>query len=549
MPEFARILGAFLGLEADRLVGPEPSCPVMVAALQDLVLAVGFHPRDKPHAALVQIIEPRVVDVGSTHDHGCAGIEADIFSRRTQVVMLTVGDDRELGQIACDIDRGMQFDCTFCLSKHRPRRKRETQLDRRGVERKHLAMKTKPGFLRSHRRRTRQAVGVQILQDLHGPCPVRVRKRAPPDWVKAEFDRLAVLMGEYALDGADGVVAGHLAKEEGSKPSPAVQRPNAGIAVVLGDQSLKLRAGNQLDELGKNDRLGHGSENLLGRFCLVAFLLSQGVFRPFLRLRYAPSRTVVARNMSLINPRLIRQIDSFYSSRREAIKMGTAAFLVLIGVLPKFAAAALAKNRESASSNNNINAEDTTAISSLIMRERLAHETHDWDEMASCYRPKARISVSWFNGTATEFIEAGKKIIEKEAIFFDSMSPAVITIKNNKAIADTACTVHMFSKLEGIEVNVTSYTRLLWRAEKHDGRRLIEGLRGIYIRDTLAPRNPNQVAKVKEEELQKLRPSYRFLAYLRITGGMPARDDLPGVDKPEQVNALRAGEREWLKQI
>ena len=191
---------------------------------------------------------------------------------------------------------------------------------------------------------------------------------------------------------------------------------------------------------------------------------------------------------------------------------------------------------------------DRIAIADVIMRERLARENKNGAEEAACFHPDATIEVSWFKGSGAEFVEAGKKKPPADTINFDSMSPAVIWVKNDRAVADTACAVHTFSRLDGIEVSTTSYTRLLWRIQRLEGEWLISGLRGIYIRDTLIPCNPTQIPKLDEELLNKFRPSYRHLSYVLTAGGRPVRDDLPGIDKPEMAAALRAGEREWLEQ-
>ena len=52
--------------------------------------------------------------------------------------------------------------------------------------------------------------------------PVGVGKRTASDGAETQLHRLAVLMGEYSLDGADGVVAGHVGKEQGSEPDSSV---------------------------------------------------------------------------------------------------------------------------------------------------------------------------------------------------------------------------------------------------------------------------------------------------------------------------------------
>ncbi|WP_221312914.1 nuclear transport factor 2 family protein [Granulicella aggregans] len=193
-------------------------------------------------------------------------------------------------------------------------------------------------------------------------------------------------------------------------------------------------------------------------------------------------------------------------------------------------------------------AANSSAVTDVILRERLARETHNPADEAACFHPDAVVEVSWFKGSAAKFIEAGKNNPDTETVHFDSMSPGAVWLKNDRAISDTACAVHTFSLLDGIEVSTTSYTRLLWRVQRSEGQWLIRSLRGIYIRDTLIPRDPTKVPKLDEEKLRGFRPSYRFLSYILTANGAPAHNDLPGVDQPEVVAALRAAEREWLEQ-
>ncbi len=193
-------------------------------------------------------------------------------------------------------------------------------------------------------------------------------------------------------------------------------------------------------------------------------------------------------------------------------------------------------------------ATDSSAVTDVIMRERLARETHDWAEDAACFHPDAVVEVSWFKGSGAAFVEAGRNNPDTQTVHFDSMSPGVVWLKDDRAIADTACAVHTFSVLDDIEVSTTSYTRLLWRVQQSGGQWLIRGLRGIYIRDTLIPRDPNKVPKLDEGKLRGFRPSYRYLSYILTAGGSPAHNDLPGVDRPEMIAALRAAERAWLQQ-
>ena len=197
---------------------------------------------------------------------------------------------------------------------------------------------------------------------------------------------------------------------------------------------------------------------------------------------------------------------------------------------------------------------DQFAVSQVIARERLARETQDYDMEAACFHPDAIVDVSWFSGTAAEFVETGRKAAARgraatslRATYFDALSPPVVWTNGDRAIADASCAVHAFSMLEGVEIHMTAYTRLLWRAKKYKGEWLIYGLRGIYLRDTLEPADPTQALAIDQKKLAAFRRSYRFLSYMTTAGGGPVRDDRAGSDRPDLVAALRGAERNWLE--
>ena len=196
---------------------------------------------------------------------------------------------------------------------------------------------------------------------------------------------------------------------------------------------------------------------------------------------------------------------------------------------------------------------DQFAVTQLIARERLSHEAHDYDVEAACFHPEAIVDVSWYSGSAMQFVETGRKAAAKgrastslRATYFDSLSPPVVSVNGDRAIAEASTAVHSFAMLDSIEVHVTAYTRLLWRVVKHEGGWLIMGLRGLYLRDTMQPVDPTQTITIDENKLAEFRPSYRYISYLTVANGGPIRNDRAGVDRPETVLALRAADRRWL---
>ena len=203
-----------------------------------------------------------------------------------------------------------------------------------------------------------------------------------------------------------------------------------------------------------------------------------------------------------------------------------------------------------ASSNQALGRErilDRIAIADVIQRERAARDAASWDEMASYHHPNSMIDVAWFKGSGEEFVQATKRNWRTDAINFHEMGPAVVTVNNDRATAETACTLHGFYKLNGIDVTSTGFVRLLWRAQRWEGCWLISGLRSLYVRDLLQPCNPTHLLTLDEGALATYRSSYRYLTYtLKVLGREP-KDDLPGMDRPETVAALREAESDWLE--
>ena len=191
---------------------------------------------------------------------------------------------------------------------------------------------------------------------------------------------------------------------------------------------------------------------------------------------------------------------------------------------------------------------ERSEIADLIQRERATRDAASWDEMVQYYHPESFVDVAWFKGSGQAFVEATKKNWRTDAINFHEMGSAIVTVNNDRAIAETACTLHGFYTYEGVPVTSTGFVRLFWRAQRLEGRWLIAGLRSAYLRDMLQPCNPDQRLILDEAELSSYRPSYRYLtATLKYLGREP-KDDLPGYDRPETVATLLEGERRWLQQ-
>ncbi len=191
---------------------------------------------------------------------------------------------------------------------------------------------------------------------------------------------------------------------------------------------------------------------------------------------------------------------------------------------------------------------DRSAVADVIHRERLARDNGFFDEMASYYHPNSFVDISWFQGSGAEFVARSKANYRNIDISLHVLSPSIVIVKNDRAIAETPCINRAFFKLDGVDVSREGFTRLLWRAQKQNGKWLIAGLRCYYIRDSLIACNPNHVPKLDEARLTKSRLAYRYLDYTLASVGLAPRDDMAGADRPETVTAMRENDLKWLEE-
>ncbi len=197
---------------------------------------------------------------------------------------------------------------------------------------------------------------------------------------------------------------------------------------------------------------------------------------------------------------------------------------------------------------------DRIVIADMIQRERNARDAGRWTEMASYYHPDSSIEVSWFKGSGAEFCNRsriqGEKVKQlndgSNRINFHDMGVTIVDLNGDRALAETACTLHSFFPLDGVDCKMTGFVRLLWRAKKLEDDWLIAGLRCIYTRDFITACNPNLQPKLDEAELASYRLSYRYVTYNLARLGLDPQNDLPGEDRPETVKVVRDGEQAWL---
>ena len=90
--------------------------------------------------------------------------------------------------------------------------------------------------------------------------------------------------------------------------------------------------------------------------------------------------------------------------------------------------------------------------------------------------------------------------------------------------------------------------RLLYKVEKRgDDWKIIE-MPSVFEADELQPIIAGTDFKTHAEDVEGLRISYRWLAYVRMKSGDKINADLLGVDRPNDIERIYAESIAWLNQ-
>jgi hypothetical protein len=190
---------------------------------------------------------------------------------------------------------------------------------------------------------------------------------------------------------------------------------------------------------------------------------------------------------------------------------------------------------------------DVDALTQLVLRERQGRDRGWWTQMRECFAHDATIRLSWFEGTADEFIAGSQAMAARGDQASHRLSPPVVHVMGDRAVVELPMIVEFRTVIDGVEADLASMGRLLYRAASRDDRWRIVRMDAIYQRDTLAPSIPGTPLHVSAEDLAGFRPAYRLLAYHLSRRGYTIGSDLYGDDRRDEVEELYRATFAWAR--
>ncbi|MCM3295588.1 MULTISPECIES: nuclear transport factor 2 family protein [Staphylococcus] len=186
---------------------------------------------------------------------------------------------------------------------------------------------------------------------------------------------------------------------------------------------------------------------------------------------------------------------------------------------------------------------DKENILELIQFERFCRDNALWDSMRTCFAKDSHVSISWFNGTGEEFVSSSEAMnrYAPHQIYNTQM-----WINNHRAVAIMQATIQFRVDIKNVEMQLDSDTKIIYCLEKdNDDVWYISNLSCIYEKDKLTPVIPTTI-NLPNSEFSEYRESYACLSYALNELGYDVNHDLPGIDRPDEVNKYYRQLDKWL---
>jgi hypothetical protein len=188
---------------------------------------------------------------------------------------------------------------------------------------------------------------------------------------------------------------------------------------------------------------------------------------------------------------------------------------------------------------------DRLAIREVVENWVIYRDAGNWERFATVWHSDGWMTATWFQGSATDFIEASRKLFDAGGNILHLLGGWTCDIAGNRAISQVKMTINQRASLEGVLVDVVCFGRFYDFLENRDGRWGIVRRQPIYEKDRLDPVDPSAVLRLDPELLSRFPEGYAHLAYLQSRIGFRIKVDLPGLRGPA-VEKLYAEGKAWL---
>jgi SnoaL-like protein len=191
--------------------------------------------------------------------------------------------------------------------------------------------------------------------------------------------------------------------------------------------------------------------------------------------------------------------------------------------------------------------EDKLACAEVIQTWGFCRDQSRWSELLDTFTPDGTITVSWFSGPFTQFVERCKAAVGAGQHSKHHIWPSIIRVNDDRATAETSIVIHVRQAISGAPIDISSHARFLDRLERRGGRWAIRERVAIYERDRLDPVEPSPAfeALFEDTDFASYPEQYRYMAARLKAAGRALAPVIHRDGAPETAE-LYARYADWL---
>jgi hypothetical protein len=190
---------------------------------------------------------------------------------------------------------------------------------------------------------------------------------------------------------------------------------------------------------------------------------------------------------------------------------------------------------------------DRAAILQVVGEWGIWRDTFRWEELRATYAREGRMTVSWFDGTADEFIEGCRRMSldnERRILNQHLIGTSGIELAGDRAVVETRTTILARLAVDDVPCDVTMVGRFHDRFAREGGWKIAHRV-VIFEKDSIAPVDPTVTFVPDAARLARYPEAYRWAGYFLANRGMEVNLDLPTPGSPV-LERLYSDGRDWL---
>ena len=176
-----------------------------------------------------------------------------------------------------------------------------------------------------------------------------------------------------------------------------------------------------------------------------------------------------------------------------------------------------------------------------LMTGWIHRDLAQWDQLRALFHPEGEIEITWFEGLASEFVDASMRMGESDLRTKHFVASPVVTFNGDKALVETNAVI--VAENVRLDLGCSSHNRFFDLVEKHNGAWKIVRRQSIYDMGSFT--FPRGVVEIDSETVDRYPREYAPLAYLLDKSGFPVQRVF--ATKGSQLEAeMKAAGAAWL---